>query len=362
MKHLLKLLILAILPLAASCSEKPEEEPDYTLNSNAIIGSWELDLAKTDISDGLVAWVKDITVFTFEEGNVYKATGYFGDVEGTYSLSGKGGNIITAKVDDQTHIVFTVTDADDYILHMKASVQTYEKELEMECYRIEIPAQQDFFKDEEGVEFLYDYIYRELNYFASEKQILDDMMVAGASADELLNSHYLYRAWRRAFNCWDYIDMMLDGIAANGSKYQEYLSASKSYKAYLLYNIASSWGDVPRGDKMLPASDILDEAIACAGDCYLLLSEIYLTNGDRAKAKEALSKVNRISVKPDTILPGYVKGHLKLLEQEAAGETGTLDDAWKKSELSYGYCQMLRRLGKVSSLLPTPFAFSKKNT
>jgi hypothetical protein len=78
----------------------------FTLNRDDIIGCWKVIQAKYDEGAKMTDWAFEDTYATFEENGLYKGEGYFGDGEGTYSVSG---NVITTKVNNVPYIIYEVT-------------------------------------------------------------------------------------------------------------------------------------------------------------------------------------------------------------------------------------------------------------
>ena len=125
MRRLLTYLTVSIISvLTLSCGKdnvQEDEKNSFVLERADIIGCWKVIQAKYDETATMMAWSYEDTYVTFEENGLYKCEGYFGNSEGTYSVSG---NVITTKVDNVPSIIYEVTGLEDGKVNLTATLQS----------------------------------------------------------------------------------------------------------------------------------------------------------------------------------------------------------------------------------------------
>ena len=213
-----------------------------------------------------------------------------------------------------------------------------------------------------------------------------------------------YKVIGRANICISAINKLGDRKTQVETKYLPHILA---VRAYVYYNMAMLWGDIPliTEDNMEEAinwlprsstSDVYSKAINDLLSCKdnivdfgtygnsifssaaanILLTELYLTIGNALSAEEMIAKVGSPSnqnifniietegAETINVYAIYVKAHPALLKEEAAGNSSTLVSDWQSAEnADFGYWAMLKRTGNAiktvgcqeyQKLLPIP--------
>lgn len=397
-------ILFAIIPsLVLSCGKDnngDNPENSFALNRADIIGTWKVIQAKYDEGATMTAWAFEDTYATFEENGLYKGEGYFGNGEGTYSVSG---NVITTKVDNVPYIVYEVTGMDGDKANLTATIQKNQMKIWMvveksEIVNIDPPTGQiddSTVLNQEGqvITFICG-IYSKLAEFSERKIAIEERLLSGDFSFLKPEDSDLLKLWNSAYYSLNPINTAINALENNGNGFvSKYIPHLHALRAFVAYNLTSLWGDVPYttssgpdGVSIWKSEDVLKEA-AKDIELYLtyytfdsnrqiewyqylnpiaqnvLLGEIKLTQGKPNEAKgyltlnlsdERFQSGNMIFCLLGTDANGqqeitslvYYTDGVQLLEKEANGHLEGLVDSWKTSN-HYGMWQMLKRLGKA---------------
>ena len=132
----------------------------------------------------------------------------------------------------------------------------------------------------------------------------------------------------------------------------------------LLQVAASDLRDASNEYYSLIDNGIVEQRYLNPDACQLLLAEVSLTLGNKAEAKGIFDRYAKTDspnlyfefMESDNsgqvvrTYPIYTKLHAERLSKEAAGQLDGLIESWSQAKLTYGYWQMLKRLGKAEDV------------
>lgn len=402
MKEIFRYLFVAILfAISTACGKTGDgDEPssNYDLNREDIIGEWYIKQAKFDKAATMTDWDLESTTFTFKENGYFEATGHFGSGSGSFSI--KGSKISTI-VNNQPFIDFVVNGINDGIVDVVAIIQSSKQKVWMTWYqpKYEIGGGggEINWGSDTNVKMAVIGVYTKLITFVVNKQAIEDDVVARHYEKLSPSGHEITYGWRALYEGLFMINNILDAL--NTPDYKDrhagHIAHLKALRGYIAYNLATLWGKA-RFEKVyhtagiqppiFTASDLLnfaaDDLQQAAGveyslkdvdshkylnpdACQLLLAEVILTmDGNKVAAKDifdSYSKTNSPELYFEFIesdnsgqvvktYPVYTKLHAERLSKEAAGQYGGLIESWSQAKLTYGYWQMLKRLGKAEDV------------
>ena len=403
MKRLLTYLTISIASLLMlSCGKEngQNEKNNFVLNRADIIGCWQVIQAKYDENATMTAWTFEDTYATFEENGLYKGEGYWGNGTGTYSVAG---NVITTKVDNVPYIIYEVTGLEDDKAYLIATVQKNQMKVWLVCQKVKNldlepqnpTTDENYFNQESQVRIYISAIYNDISKFAEYKLSVEEKVISGNFEVLSPTNSEINEAWTNAYNALNKINNGLNALEHNGNGFvSKYIPHLHALRAFISYNLASLWGDVPYMPDdpsdvfrtIRKAEDVLKCAIndielyssyTFADAAYyeyfnpiarqLLHGEIELTRGNLSSAKDQLS-INLDNQQElqtsdiifylrklkengdiDIIALVYFKAGVELLRKEANGNVDGLVDLWKDGN-HYGYWQMLKRIGKAQEV------------
>lgn len=399
-RHFLWLLALLSL-LLGSCggdSTTPTEPtappaPDFTLQPDAVIGSWQAVQLKLEESGEYAAWPYEETFATFCEDGTYRGEGHFGSGKGTYIIIE---NSLITSIEGSPYITYQVTSLENEVAEMRITLHDYNQHLWLRCQRVEWLdeepkeeiTEESIFNNEEQIRALTALGYQHLSDALHRKCAIEAQLLAGDFSTLRADSQEVAKLWESCYQLLNLTNYTLNGL--HNCPLEEY--TIQRWASHLLalrgccgYLLASLWGDVPYHEeaqadstlKPLQATKILQAANdnLCAIDLSLLepkaeylneaaikliLAEIALTRKEPTQALEHLLAIETTPFVGDTLflcynpteestLICYTKPHIELLKQEAEGNTETLQAAW--GELFFGQWPMLVRTG-AAELLP----------
>lgn len=400
-------IIIALFATISCGKDSGNNEPDstFTLNRSDIIGCWKVIQAKFDESATMTAWSFPDTYAMFEENGLYRGSGHFGEGTGTYSVSG---NIITAKVDNVPYIVYEVTGLTGERAELTATLQSNQMKIWMVCQKTKAPEQylevppQDvlstdtFFNSEAAVVSILSSIHEQLALFAEGKLAIEEQLITGKFNALNPENKAIESIWAYLYKSLRIVNIAIPSLEKNDNSYaRKYVPAFYALRAFVAYNLATIWGDVPYTKEVqdvsneIPvwkASAILESAaedINKHSDDYtignvdwfryfnpmarsLLYGEIMLTLKKKDVAKpyfninfedSRFSKQNAIfcfykstpESQPVLLSTVYNIEIVKLLQKEVDGKTEGLVDGWKTVS-HYGFWQMLKRTGMAQEV------------
>lgn len=411
MKKGLRYIVFAIASLLLySCGkDNGAETPsnNFTLNRDDIIGCWKVIQAKYDEGAKMTDWAFEDTYATFEENGLYKGEGYFGDGEGTYSVSG---NVITTKVDNVPYIIYEVTgiEEDKSKANLTATLQSNQMKIWMVVEKSEyieivppkVVSDEQSFNQDGQVQTYVAAIYNDLSNFAERKRSIEEKIMAGKFEVLSATNDDIKNAWTYAYSALRKINVALDALKDNGNSFvNKYIPHLHALRAFVAYNLTSLWGDVPyttdssqeaaMNIKICKIEDILKSAVedielyntdyanpftsAAYYEFFnptarqLLQGEIELTRGNTTLAKNLFSiDLDRVEgLKTSDVIFDfrklnanneleivsfvYFKAWVDILRKEADGKLEDSVASWKDENV-FGYWQLLKRIGKAEEV------------
>ena len=129
--------------LESGSPSDPSDPSDETpLDRELICGTWKIIRAKYSEDAQLTEWEHEDTYAIFNENGIYKGEGYWGNGEGTYSVSGRN---ITAYINNEPFIKYEVLeitesgDEEDLDLYaeIKITIVSSEQNVWVTCKKVE---------------------------------------------------------------------------------------------------------------------------------------------------------------------------------------------------------------------------------
>lgn len=400
MKKGLRYIVFAIASLLLySCGkDNGAETPsnNFTLNRDDIIGCWKVIQAKYDEGAKMTDWAFEDTYATFEENGLYKGEGYFGNGEGTYSVSG---NVITTKVDNVPFIVYEVTGLEEDKANLIATLQSNQMKIWMVVQKAEeyideqpkdVYPEDSFFSDEKAVVAIINNLYSGIVEFVKLKQTILNKVENSYFKDLNPSSSEIQLLWTEAYDLLSKINMIYQELRNLEGSYdvEDYTSHVRVLRGFMGYNLACLWGNVPfiqyvsQGEELTPrdASDILDLSIkdlsvrpdykfSTIQENYyfnttisvIVRAECYLTLGNKSSAFELLENNTSFPTPSDIYLqlidgtesmPIYYNRYYDVLKDEAKGDLSAdqLMLKWNQEALHYDHWLFLKRIGKAQEV------------
>jgi len=391
-------------------SGNPSEES--TLDRELIYGTWKITHAKYSEDAKLTEWEHEDTYATFKENGIYEGEGYWGNGEGTYSISGK---TITTYIDNEPYIeyeVITITESGDeedldisaeIIVTLLSSKQT----VWINCIKVEsldiTPddslTEESLINSESDAMMAIAALYMKVRDFSLYQHYIEYLALTGQRDLLKEDSQLLYDAWLSAYTAITPTNNIIEILERSELSWApKYLSHAKVLRAFVYYNLAVLWGDVPyvvaKTDELFHPRTKINEIITneistienvyssleqlanssssfSKESCKMLLAEMYLCKGDKASAKNSLKNIETpnftISIiditSPNSYFLTYGKeiwgdgveviaiydvSLLNLYNTEINGEISDISTSWNRSQ--YGKWAMLKRLGKAQDI------------
>ncbi len=257
MKKRPRYLLLAISALLfIACGKdngKDEPQNTITLNREDLIGCWKVIQAKYDEGAKMTDWAFEDTYATFEENGLYKGEGYFGNGEGTYSVSG---NVITTKVDNAPYIVYEVTEIseDKSKANLIATLQSNQMKIwmvverteDLEIYPPTSETHEEYFSQEGQVIAYIWGLYYELSKFVEKELAIEDQLISGDFSSLDANNEDINSMWTVLCSTLRKINVALESLNNYGNGFVDnYIPHLKALRAFVAYNLSTLWGDVP---------------------------------------------------------------------------------------------------------------------
>lgn len=391
-------------------SVTPSEES--TFDRELIYGTWKIINAKYSEDANLTAWEHEDTYATFKENGLYKGEGYWGNGEGTYSISG---NTITAYISNEPYVkyeVLTITESGDeedldIIAEIKITIVSSAQNVWVTCYKVseldltpEVSyPEEDIVNTESSTIMLISAIYGKVRDFSLYQHYIEYLALTNQREQLNTNSSLIYNAWASAYSAIASMNPIIEKLENRGETWSpKYAAQAKILRAYLYYNLTVLWGDVPyrlaTSDNLyLPRTkaqeiltneiatilkvmddveEITNESLSFSQDSYnMLLAEMHLCLGEYDKAISILNyiynplwKLSLIDItSPDGNFTTYGKeiwgenaesitiydsSLQSLYKAECNKEITDISSSWNRSQ--YGKWAMLKRLGKAQEL------------
>lgn len=351
------LIFLSILAVAAcDININIDKEPDNTDNSEnlesgspsdesplereLIYGTWKIIRAKYSEDAQLTTWEHEDTYATFKENGIYEGEGYWGNGEGTYSVSGR---TITTYIDNEPYIkyeVITITESGDeedldLIAEIKITIVSSEQNVWVTCKKVEVLdtdpedsyISDNFFANENSVKVAIASAYRYMRDFELYQHFIEYNAINNQRTQLSVNSSLIEKAWTAAYKTINASNTVIGGLSTIEDQEwtSSYDSHARAIRAFVYYNLCTLWGDIPyitesnyndmdaliAGIPRTNATTILSEEVASVTQSMdklkdlasgsddfstdainLLLAEICLYRNELASAKAHLNTIN----------------------------------------------------------------------
>lgn len=398
MKEIFRYLFVAILfAISTACGKTGDgDEPssNYDLNREDIIGEWYIKQAKFDKAATMTDWDLESTTFTFKENGYFEATGHFGSGTGSFSINGSK---ISTIVNNQPYIDFVINGIKDEIVDVVATIQSSKQKVWMTWYQPKYqPGGNPDWGTPSDVKMAIIGAYHYLTPFIANKQAIEDELIArhyeilSPSGSEIIN------CWSAAYQSLFYINEALERIRSCGYSYDYsgHIAHLRALRGFIAYNLATLWGKArfettPHTAGVQPPILTATELLQVADNdllnalfenyslidvdrqkylnpdaCQLLEAEVSLALGNKDSAKDIFERYAKTD-SPDLYFefiesdnsgqvvkthPIYTKLHAERLAKEAANQLGGLIESWVQAKLTYGFWQMLKRIGKAEDV------------
>lgn len=395
--------------LLVSCDNKnnPEEKPEDNepgvaeIDRSLLYGEWAIVKAKYAQDATMTEWDQKETTFIFMENGLYKGEGYYGDVEGIYTIKG---SIITVLINSVAYAEYKVLAQTEEVLTLCASFTTTPTKVWMECkkpeYLEEPPIEkidtETFFRTESDVQLLVSKLYESTtSFYNAQYQVewaiyskeREKLLPTSSEIKKLMSAGYV--AIRNANTVIKALKD-IDETTINYNKNQ-YLTHARVLRDFVYYNMNHLWGGVPLVTEDMTVEETMVIARLEEGSLYdflindllnlegfpqkpwvpndysvnertinMLLTECYLAKADYSHAKSYAEKVvngnsgeifvlyynnpTDPSSRLGSIIYSYQKASLYLLE--AKRQLDNLVNSWDDPYAwSYGYWAAMKRLG-----------------
>lgn len=263
---------------------------------------------------------------------------------------------------------------------------------------IEAPSvvtEESIFDKIETVKLLRNNCYAQLASFEGYQVSLEKIRLNQNKVHSInANSAIVKNVWETAWKTISDANRIIEGINNSESLSADDVSSIvaeiRTIRAFVYYNIAMLWGNVPLVTTTLEPSVIPEQAkqedvfkfayseissvvndlsitavegnlALCRNAGYLLQAEIAMALGNKTIAGSLISNIGSAS-NDETIICGfktestaattpiYTNKHVSLYKKECSGNTTNLASEWANSSFIYGYWATLKRLGQAQSV------------
>ena len=346
------LILLSILAVAACDIDiNISKEPDNTENSEnlesgnpsdesplereLIYGTWKIIRAKYSEDAQLTTWEYEDTYATFKENGIYEGEGYYGNGEGTYSVSGR---TITAYICNEPFIKYEVLDITesgdeedlDLYAEIKITIVSSEQNIWITCKKVEVLyiEPDNYFASENNAKAAIAFVYSYMRNFELYQHFIEYNALNNQREQLSVNSSLIEKAWTAAYKTINASNTVIGGLSTiEDQKWtSSYDSHARAIRAFVYYNLITLWGDVPYmtesnyddmnalmagiprtnamtilADEVISITQSMDKLndLSSGSDDFstdainLLLAEICLYRNELTSAKAHLSTINK---------------------------------------------------------------------
>ena len=256
-------------------------------------------------------------------------------------------------------------------------------------------SEESVFDKIENVKLLRNNCYAQLASFEENQIKLENIRLNKNKVHTInANTNQVDNVWTSAWETIVNANRIIEGItktkALSAEDVSSIIAEIRAIRAFVYYNIAMLWGNVPLitttiepnaipsqakqeavlqyayseiSDVVnnLPVTAVEGNLAICRKAGYLLQAELAMTLGNKTAAQSILSNVNSTS-SDETIIwgfkkestatttPIYTNKHISLYKNECSGNTTNLISEWANSSFTYGYWAALKRLGQAQSV------------
>lgn len=257
--------------------------------------------------------------------------------------------------------------------------------------------EESIFNNLENVKLVRNGCYANLASFEDYQIKLEDIRLNTNKVHTInANTTLVNRVWESAYKTISQANTIIEGIkkseALSAEDVNGIVAEIRTIRAFVYYNIAMLWGNVPLVTSSTEANvmpsqatqnDVLQFAYSeissvvndlpvttkssegnlalCRDAGYLLQAEIAMALGNKSTANSILSNIGSSS-NGETIIwgfkteqtasttPIYTNKHISLYKDEASNNTSSLLTDWANASFTYGYWAALKRLGQAQSV------------
>ena len=256
-------------------------------------------------------------------------------------------------------------------------------------------SEESVFDKIENVKLLRNNCYAQLASFEENQIKLENIRLNKNKVHTInANTNQVDNVWTSAWETIVDANRIIEGItktkALSAEDVSSIIAEIRAIRAFVYYNIAMLWGNVPLitttiepnaipsqakqeavlqyayseiSDVVnnLPVTAVEGNLAICRKAGYLLQAELAMTLGNKTAAQSILSNVSSTS-NDETIIwgfkteptaatiPIYTNKHISLYKDECSGNTTNLITEWTNSSFKYGYWAALKRLGQAQSV------------
>ena len=256
-------------------------------------------------------------------------------------------------------------------------------------------SEESVFDKRENVKLLRNNCYAQLASFEENQIKLENIRLNKNKVHTInANTNQVDNVWTSAWETIVDANRIIEGItktkALSAEDVSSIIAEIRAIRAFVYYNIAMLWGNVPLitttiepnaipsqakqeavlqyayseiSDVVnnLPVTAVEGNLAICRKAGYLLQAELAMTLGNKTAAQSILSNVNSTS-SDETIIwefkkestatttPIYTNKHISLYKNECSGNTTNFISEWANSSFTYGYWAALKRLGQAQSV------------
>ena len=224
------------------------EEPGVTQVDRALLyGEWHISKAKFAEDATMTEWAQKYTCLTFKENGIYEGKGYYGDVEGIYTIQG---SVITVLINSTNYVKYTVLAQAEDALTLKASFTSTPTPVWIECNKAEYlepepggtVTENQYFQTESSVRMMVSSIYEKATNFLNTLSDVELFIINGQRDKLQPSSQHVYNLWSVGYETVRNANTIISGLnKVNDSnigfnKYQ-YIIHAKTLRDFVLYNM-----------------------------------------------------------------------------------------------------------------------------
>lgn len=260
-----------------------------------------------------------------------------------------------------------------------------------------IISEESVFDNIENVKLVRNGCYAQLASFENSQIKLENIRLNKNKVHTInANTNQVDNVWTYAWKTINIANATLEGIkkseALSAEDVSSIIAEIRAIRAFVYYNIAMLWGNVPLitttlepnaipsqakqeavlqyayseiSDVVnnLPVTAVEGNLAICRKAGYLLQAELAMTLGNKTAAQSILSNINSTSsdetiiwgfktesTTTTTTTPIYTNKHISLYKNECSENTTNLTTEWANSSFTYGYWAALKRLGQAQSV------------
>lgn len=310
--------------------------PEAVFERADLYGTWKITHAKFDEGAVMTEWEYEDTYATFKENGIYEGEGHWGNGEGTYSIEF---NTITTFIDMTPYIEYEVLSLNENTAEIKATFMTTKQKVWIKCEKVEELNEEpsitypsdNFYADENSAKAALSAAYGHLRTFELYQHYIEYNAINNERSVLSVTSPLIYETWAKAYLAINYSNNIIKGLnSIEGQGWTaSYNSHARAIRAFVYYNIAVLWGDVPYLDETYDAMQnpypartdkvaVLDNEIASLTSSMNDLED--LANGVTDFSKDAinilLAEMNLLKNAPTS-----AKTHLGCIDESSYNTT-----------------------------------------